>query len=61
MMVASSSGPLDRPVPADNTFLAFSSSIATAALPLYAYHYGSTDLSDDGNIVAFASNGQVYR
>jgi hypothetical protein len=33
----------------------------TQTLPLYAFHYGSTDISLDGDIVAFASNGQVYR
>jgi hypothetical protein len=33
----------------------------TETLPLYAYHYGSTDISDDGDIIAFASNGQIYR
>jgi Tol biopolymer transport system component len=33
----------------------------TVTLPLYAFHYGSTDISDSGDVIAFSSNGQVYR
>jgi Tol biopolymer transport system component len=30
-------------------------------LPIYAYHYNSTAVSDDGNVIAYAQNGHVYR
>jgi Tol biopolymer transport system component len=30
-------------------------------LPVYGYHYGSTAVSDDGKLVAYSQNGQVYR
>ena len=30
-------------------------------LPFYAFGYESTDISDDGNLIAFSQNGQVYR
>lgn len=37
---------------------------ATAAvetIPLTAYHFESVDISDDGQVLAFGSNGQIYR
>lgn len=34
---------------------------AVETLPHYAFHYGSIDISRDGDVVAFTSNGQVYR
>jgi Tol biopolymer transport system component len=34
---------------------------STETLPLKAFNFESTDISDDGAFVAFSSNGQVYR
>lgn len=32
----------------------------TETLPMYGFHFGSTDISDSGNVIAFAQNQQVY-
>ncbi|HEX6273550.1 MAG TPA: hypothetical protein VFZ53_10925 [Polyangiaceae bacterium] len=33
----------------------------TTTLPLFAFNYESTDLSDSGDVIAFGSGGQIYR